>query len=684
MERRRATPASFGSITAAVKQATAEDTKAREGRPTVDSFQNFAAKLGLGADNVNSQSTYGFNPITRNHVLLEWIHRGTWLGGMAVDIPADDMTRAGIEITEGMDGVDASKLTRAMTSLGIWPQVNSALCWDRLYGGAISVMLIDGQDMRTPLRVDSIGKGQFKGLATLDRWQVEPQLNELVTDFGPDMGKPKYYRVLGSAHLLQGQVIHHSRCFRFDGVRTPYWQRLTENLWGISVIERIYDRMLAFDSATTGASQLVYKAHLRSLKIEGLRELISLGGSALEGLVAQMQFTAQYQTSEGMMLVDGADEYSEHGSATTFSGLADILNQFGQQLAGALRIPLVRMFGLSPGGLGSSGESEMRTYYDGVNQDQELKLRHPIDILMAVMSRSVLGTTISDDVVTDFRSLYELNDTEKATVAAQTSTAVSEVFNDGIIDRATALKELRNTSKRTGIFSTIEEAQITEAEQEPPPLPEAPAPGDEQNLPGGGAPPSNPPGNAGAAPSPVGGQKPPKQPPSKLPAKDTATGESLDPQRSADLLRLRRYGGLDMVIETPKDSYRSGTTADGKGWTVRMPADYGFIHRTVGADGDGVDCFMGPDLRNIGTAWIIDQRDTETGKFDEHKVMIGFPTRAEALHAYCASFSDSKGADRIGAVSENSVEYLRAWLRTADLSKPASGFFKTSSKGSKE
>src|SRR5580765_1791420 len=42
---------------------------------TADSFQNFAANLGLGTDNISSGASYGFNPISRVRTLLEWMHR---------------------------------------------------------------------------------------------------------------------------------------------------------------------------------------------------------------------------------------------------------------------------------------------------------------------------------------------------------------------------------------------------------------------------------------------------------------------------------------------------------------------------------------------------------------------------------------------------------------------------------
>lgn len=60
---------------------------------TGDSYQNFAARVGMGTQNQNSASQYGFSPISRNRVQLEFAYRSSWLAGQAVDTYADDMTR---------------------------------------------------------------------------------------------------------------------------------------------------------------------------------------------------------------------------------------------------------------------------------------------------------------------------------------------------------------------------------------------------------------------------------------------------------------------------------------------------------------------------------------------------------------------------------------------------------------
>ena len=77
-----------------------------------------------------------------------------------------------------------------------------------------------------------------------------------------------------------------------------------ENMWGISVVERLYDRLIAFDSATNGAAQLVYKSYIRTLKISKLREIIATGGMQVNQLQQYVEMMRRYQGIEGITLID--------------------------------------------------------------------------------------------------------------------------------------------------------------------------------------------------------------------------------------------------------------------------------------------------------------------------------------------------------------------------------------------
>lgn len=446
---------------------------------TGDSFSNLMTRTGVSSSsgNMSQGGSYDFTPISRNRMQLEFAYRSSWLVGQAVDTVAEDMTREGVEIHSEVEPDDLEAIEKEASRLRIWDSLCDTVKWGRLYGGAIGVLMIDGQDPETPLRLDTVSKGQFRGILPLDRWVVQPTLSDLVKEFGPEFGQPKYYETIADAQALPNMRIHHSRVIRIDGVDLPYWQKIAENGWGQSVIERLYDRLVAFDSTTQGAAQLVYKAHLRTYKVEGLRDIIGMGGKPLEGLIKQIEMIRAYQSNEGMTLMDKNDEFEAH--QYSFSGLSDMMLQFGQQISGALQIPLVRLFGQSPAGLNSTGESDIRTYYDGVKQQQERRLRNGIEKVYNLLHRSVLGDAPPDSFNIAFKPLWQMNDEQKATVTQTLTTSIVGAYDSQIIDRATALKELRQIASVTGAFSNIDDDLITEAESEPPPsmnegLPDAP------------------------------------------------------------------------------------------------------------------------------------------------------------------------------------------------------------------
>jgi len=130
--------------------------------------------------------------------------------------------------------------------------------------------------------------------------------------------------------------------------------------------------------------------------------------------------------------------------------------------------------------------------------------------------------------------------------------------------------------------------------------------------------------------------------------------------------------GLDVTIENPKGSKRSGTGPDGTPWETVLSSPYGYIKKTEGADGDHVDVYVGPKL-DAETVTIVDQKDEQTGKFDEHKALISFPSEAEALKTYEQAFSDGKGKDRIQSATTIPLDEFKDWLKSGDTKKPFAG-----------
>lgn len=127
------------------------------------------------------------------------------------------------------------------------------------------------------------------------------------------------------------------------------------------------------------------------------------------------------------------------------------------------------------------------------------------------------------------------------------------------------------------------------------------------------------------------------------------------------------FGGYDFTVETPKGVTRSGKDEQGKPWSVTMHDTYGYILGKIGVDGDHIDMFINDaaDLDTFdGNVCVVDQVNPETGEFDEHKVMYGYPDEAAAITAYMKNYSPGwKGLGKVTSVPKATFD---KWLESSD------------------
>lgn len=127
------------------------------------------------------------------------------------------------------------------------------------------------------------------------------------------------------------------------------------------------------------------------------------------------------------------------------------------------------------------------------------------------------------------------------------------------------------------------------------------------------------------------------------------------------------FGGYNFTVETPKGTTRSGKDEQGKPWSVTMHDTYGYILGKIGVDGDHIDMFINDaaDLDTFdGNVYVVDQVNPETGEFDEHKVMYGYPSEEAATEAYLANYSkDWKGLGKVTSVPKSTFD---KWLESSD------------------
>ena len=128
--------------------------------------------------------------------------------------------------------------------------------------------------------------------------------------------------------------------------------------------------------------------------------------------------------------------------------------------------------------------------------------------------------------------------------------------------------------------------------------------------------------------------------------------------------RIRLFG-LPIIIEKKKGTYRTGTDQNGKMWATKLDSDYGYIQKTLGADNEQIDCFIGHNLHSE-LVYVINQK-FPTGKFDEHKIMLGYNSKEEALQSY---FNNNKKDKFVyDSMEVLTLPQFKQWLMTGSKMK---------------
>ena len=129
--------------------------------------------------------------------------------------------------------------------------------------------------------------------------------------------------------------------------------------------------------------------------------------------------------------------------------------------------------------------------------------------------------------------------------------------------------------------------------------------------------------------------------------------------------------GVPVAVEVKEGHDRVKYNPDGSvKFKAKQYADYGAILGSKDADGMDTDVMVGPH-KDSDKVYIIDQKKHKTGKFDEHKVLMGFNKRKKAIKAYVKSYADRHGKDRVQDVVKTDVGGLKKWLKNGNLKKPA-------------
>lgn len=445
------------------KRKPAEVRQPERKQKAYDAFANVAARTGFGTNSLMESTEYPLVRLTRNYQLMQSLYRSHWIVRRIIDTIPEDCCKNWYTVKSQIapDLLDRFRKTEKKTNTKA--KILEAMKWGRLYGGAAAIVLIEGHEdiLDQPLDYETILPGSYCGLLVRDRWSGISPGPDLVEDpRDPEYGLPDTYRVTTN----DGNVftVHHSRVLRFIGRDVPFWEKQAEVMWGVSEIEHIYDELRKRDNTSWNIANLIFRAYLITLKMKDLDQILALGDEqAQKDLYNIVQAQNWLMSNQGMLAL-GADDALD-SKAYTFAGLSDVYEQFMMDISGAAEIPATKLFGRSPAGMNATGESDLQIYYDSISQKQDSNLAPAIDKLLPIMALSEWGY-IPDDLDYDFNPIASISQKDKTDLGSRSAETIGSAYDSGLISQKIALKELRQQSKITGMFTNITDEDIENAD----------------------------------------------------------------------------------------------------------------------------------------------------------------------------------------------------------------------------
>ena len=410
-----------------------------------DGLANLTANLGTPRDKA-SASRYYFDELPYDQITA--MYRGSWLPRKIVDIPADDAVRS----WRAWQG-DKEEITKAEAEekrLGIRGKMHRALVLSRLYGGS-AILIGTGEPeeaLREPLDVSKIKPGGLKYATVLGRYDVTPGL--IVQSAASEyFGKPEDYTITISNGV---QVkVHPSRLCILNGNLKPEAGLATSDPWGDSVLQSTWEAIRNNDATIANVASLVFEAKVDVIKVPDLMAQLADGRD--QDFLKRFALAATGKGINGSLILDANEEYEQ--KSASFGSLPDVIDRFIQIVCGAADIPATRLFGKSPGGMNSTGESDIRNYYDTINAMQTLDL----DPAMANLNAALLASAgCPADMWAQWVPLWQMSAAEKADVAKTIAETGKILRESELMTPEAASMAITNALIETGVLPGIESA----------------------------------------------------------------------------------------------------------------------------------------------------------------------------------------------------------------------------------
>lgn len=384
-----------------------------------DGYINVLNKYGTSRDNSESYEFVAEPVIPDTSLTIQYEDNG--LFAKIIDTPAEEAVKHGFDLGLKDDSINEF-VEDALDALEWEEKAATAIKWARLYGGSIIVMLIDdGRGLEEPVDWNNIRS--IDELRVYERSVVQPDYASLYSsdpmratrNRASKFAMPEYYYVQS---LYGSFTVHESRCLVFRNGILP--ERVTNpvyRFWGTPEYVRIKRAMKDALVAHGNGPKLLDRSVQPIYKMKNLASLLASEGGD-ETVLKRLEIIDLARGILNSIAIDAEGEDYDFKSIP-FSGVKDVIDTTCNMLSAVTNIPQTILFGRSPAGENSTGDSDFENYYNYIERIQKLMLKGNVRTLLDVLFKAALANgEVPEEpkYKLKFNPLWSLSDTEQANV----------------------------------------------------------------------------------------------------------------------------------------------------------------------------------------------------------------------------------------------------------------------------
>lgn len=384
-----------------------------------DGYINVLNKYGTSRDNSESYEFVAEPVIPDTSLTIQYEDNG--LFAKIIDTPAEEAVKHGFDLGLKDDSINEF-VEDALDALEWEEKAATAIKWARLYGGSIIVMLIDdGRGLEEPVDWNNIRS--IDELRVYERSVVQPDYASLYSsdpmratrNRASKFAMPEYYYVQS---LYGSFTVHESRCLVFRNGILP--ERVTNpvyRFWGTPEYVRIKRAMKDALVAHGNGPKLLDRSVQPIYKMKNLASLLAAEGGD-ETVLKRLEIIDLARGILNSIAIDAEGEDYDFKSIP-FSGVKDVIDTTCNMLSAVTNIPQTILFGRSPAGENSTGDSDFENYYNYIERIQKLMLKGNVRTLLDVLFKAALANgEVPEEpkYKLKFNPLWSLSDTEQANV----------------------------------------------------------------------------------------------------------------------------------------------------------------------------------------------------------------------------------------------------------------------------